>query len=132
MRLAYESRILSNVKYGKFLETCRELAGFDNKSEFARSLKHPVDEAYYINKEAGLGEPPGRKLLEDAAQLAGTSLEDCLQPPQRLTKNEKYLQIFRDALNDWRALDAVNAALSLSQLQRPKRKKYGGRGRKNA
>lgn len=67
------------VTYGQFLAACRRLAGFDNKSEFARHLKLKRVN-HYIGVEGGKRKP-GRELLEAAARSAGFEFEECIALP---------------------------------------------------
>lgn len=124
-------RILSGVTYASFLAACRRLAGFENKSEFARDkLKLKVN--HYIGAESGRRRP-GRKLLEAAARAAGFEFEDCIQLPVA----EKVTDELQNTLDQFKALlfDPLNesaARLAVLQLMATAKKSdpAGRKGRK--
>ncbi len=129
--------ILTGVTYSGFLLACRIIAGRRmnrtlTQAEFAR-LCDNYDEDYYSNMEAG-AKAPGRELLELAAREAGFTFEDCIQIPAHasVTKHDHALNVFKESLNDWREAAALDSALALQNIRKPKRVKTGGRTRKKS
>lgn len=114
------------MTYSEFLSACRTLAKYENKSEFARKLG--VKPGTYIRAESG-NRPPGRELLEEAAQLAGFSLQDCLKIPVKVstpTEDKEAINEFRRALSDHRrdvARGVVTTLRSMSSAKTGKKRK---------
>lgn len=68
------------VTYGEFLRYCRNLAGVETKSEYARKLGM-IDNDHYIGSENDKeGKKPSLDLLERAARSTGHEFTDAIQP----------------------------------------------------
>lgn len=129
------------MTYADFLADCRKLAARKagkeiTREEFAKLCGSAIGKRYtgetIRNMEEGY-KPPGRELLEAAARVAGIEFQDCIQLPEKppvLSENDAALDIFTRALHDWRGPAALKAALDLATMKKPKRRKYGGRTRK--
>ena len=123
------------MTYVKFLEECRKLAGIRAGKEFSKAEFGRLcgkDEKYYTNMEGG-ARPPGRELLERAAEAAGLAFQDCIHLPKAApipTRKQSAISIFIQAVSDWREPEALDAAAALAVMAKPKRPKIGGRTRK--
>lgn len=119
------------VTYAAFLAACRRLAGFDNKSEFARHLKLKKVN-HYIGAESGKRQP-GRQLLEAAARAAGFDFQDCIQLPVAEPVSdelENFLEEFKTRLFDPRRESAARLAIVQMMASETKNAPVAGKGRK--
>lgn len=89
-------------------------------------------EKYYTNMESG-AKPPGRELLERAAEQAGFTFEDCISLPVSTpvaSRHQAAIAAFTKAVTDWREPEALDAVAALDAMRKEKKVKIGGRTRK--
>lgn len=70
------------VTYGQFLRYCRQKAGIDSKTDFARKLGMYAANHYIGAENDREQKKPSLDLLERAAREAGLDFRDFINPPK--------------------------------------------------